>query len=143
MTKAEKKEYQRRWHLKNYKAKKRGRNDGRSSNPEHINKSNLAWSKRNPERRLLSSAKQRAKTKGIDFDLVLEDIVIPEYCPISGVKLVQGYEDTNTSPSLDRIDNTLGYIRGNIHVISNRMNIVKRDASLVELKQLVKYLEKL
>ncbi len=45
------------------------------------------------------------------------------------------------SPSLDRIDSTKGYTKGNIWVISNRANTLKNDATLSELKLLVERLE--
>ena len=45
------------------------------------------------------------------------------------------------SPSLDRIDNSKGYVPGNIAVISMRANMIKNNASLVELKAIVAYIE--
>jgi hypothetical protein len=47
------------------------------------------------------------------------------------------------SPSLDRIDNTKGYVPGNVWVISWRANDLKRNATLEELKLLVAALEEL
>jgi hypothetical protein len=37
------------------------------------------------------------------------------------------------SPSLDRIDPSRGYIPGNVQVISNRANLLKRDGTLREI----------
>ncbi len=48
-----------------------------------------------------------------------------------------------STPSLDRIDSSLGYVKGNVWVISWRANHIKTDASLEELKQLVAGLERL
>jgi len=45
------------------------------------------------------------------------------------------------SPSLDRIDNSKGYTKDNVMVISFRANNIKKDANLQELKALVRYLE--
>lgn len=90
----------------------------------------------------MAAAKRRAKRKGLEFDLVPEDIIIPEYCPILGIPLQRGVRTRCAdSPSLDRIDNAKGYVRGNIAVISARANTIKNDATIDELKMVVKYCE--
>ena len=93
-----------------------------------------------------SRAKYRAAQKGREFIITKEDIVIPERCPLLGIPLVchrgKGSQQGN-SPSLDRIDPTKGYIKGNVWVISNRANTLKNDATLQELKTLVENLEAL
>ena len=48
---------------------------------------------------------------------------------------------TNYAPSLDRIDSSKGYIVGNISVISLRANMLKNNATLNELKMIVKWLD--
>ncbi len=80
-------------------------------------------------------AKKRALKKGIEFSITESDITIPKICPILETPLVLGtkgnYEYT---PSLDRIDNSLGYIKNNIQVISKKANSMKNSASLSELQ---------
>ncbi len=44
------------------------------------------------------------------------------------------------SPSLDRLDNTLGYIPGNVQVISWKANQIKSNATLQELQAIVAWL---
>ncbi|MHB8563307.1 MAG: hypothetical protein ACYDDA_05035 [Acidiferrobacteraceae bacterium] len=72
------------------------------------------------------------------------DIIIPKTCPLLGIALERkpGVQAGST-PSLDRIDSSLGYVKGNVWVISWRANHIKTDASLEELKQLVAGLERL
>jgi hypothetical protein len=93
-----------------------------------------------------SRAKYRAKQKGLDFTIEQKDITIPDKCPLLGILLEchrgKGSQQGN-SPSLDRIDPTKGYIKGNVWVISNRANTLKNDASLQELQTLVENLKKL
>jgi hypothetical protein len=44
---------------------------------------------------------------------------------------------------LDRVDNTKGYVKGNVIVVSRRANVLKKDATLNELRQLADYYEHL
>ena len=87
------------------------------------------------------NAKDRAKRKGIVFSLSLQDIVVPEICPVLGIKLVRGKHGMQgNSPSLDRIKLTSGYVRGNVAVISFRANRLKSDAKIWEVKKILKYM---
>ena len=90
-------------------------------------------------------AKRRARHKGIKFNIMVEDIqkAIDQsngVCPILHIPLEISTKSMDpNSPSLDRIDNSKGYEIGNIHIISNRANILKRDASLHEMKQIARW----
>jgi hypothetical protein len=90
--------------------------------------------------RIFHAAKARAKRVGVRFDLKGHDIKIPKRCPILGIPLFPGKKRaTNNSPSLDRIIPELGYIAGNVHVISNRANTIKNNATRSELIKLAKW----
>lgn len=105
------------------------------------NSYNKELNKKYPRRVLYRTAKARAKRKNINFTITLKDIVIPKKCPLLGIDLVKSSGKAKfNSPSLDRIDNTKGYIPGNVWVISYRANKLKNDASLGELELLVKNL---
>jgi hypothetical protein len=95
------------------------------------------------EQRLLNSARRRAKGKGIEFTLKEEDIVIPDNCPALGLKLksVQGMTGSDCSPSLDRIDNSKGYTKENVAVISFRANTLKNSATAKELRMIANYVK--
>lgn len=95
-----------------------------------------AWRNRSQEYLMIAGAKWRAKKKNLEFSIVKEDIKIPTHCPILGIAIKRnvGSGFHNDSPSLDRIDNTRGYTKDNIRVISNRANILKCDATYEELK---------
>lgn len=102
------------------------------------------YAARHPERVLLKRAANRAREYGIPFDLVESDIVIPSVCPVYGTPFVaepgKKGRANNTSPSLDRVIPALGYVKGNVRVISNRANNLKNNASLEDLERLVDYL---
>ena len=94
---------------------------------------------RHYEQTMLNKARGRAKKYNLDFNLTLDDIVIPEICPILEVPLVIGTKgDYEYSPSLDRIDNTKGYVKGNVQVISKKANSMKNSATINELKTFCK-----
>ena len=108
----------------------------------------LEWSKdyrqRHPERVMYRAAKTRAKLKGIEFNIDYSDIVIPEKCPILGIDIVvQAGRGTKggkpNSPSLDRIDNEKGYIKGNVQVISHFANSMKFTANKDQLLSFAKW----
>jgi DNA-directed RNA polymerase subunit RPC12/RpoP len=90
-----------------------------------------------PEVRMYRRAKSRAKSKGLEFSITKEDIVIPATCPILKCPLVVHKGQSGAfpdSPSLDRIDSSKGYTPDNIWVISQRANAMKSNATQEELK---------
>jgi len=91
----------------------------------------------NPERSILDGVKQRSKKRGWVCDITVEDIVIPEVCPILLVPLKK--YDKNWAPSLDRVDNSKGYEKGNVRVISKRANSLKGDMSIEDIERLLAY----
>lgn len=104
----------------------------------HQSWNRAAWLK-DPRKRLLKKAKERAKTYGREFALSLEDIVVPKHCPLLGIPLKVGNRRVkNNSPTIDRKNSAKGYVRGNVWVISWRANRIKSDATLRELQQIVK-----
>jgi len=85
---------------------------------------------------------------GLECTITVDDIVIPETCPVLGIPLFarigagrSNRDQVENSPSLDRIDNGKGYIPNNIAVISMRANMIKNNATLAELKAIVAYME--
>ena len=115
------------------------------NNPEKFD-AKRKWENSHTEQRILYRVKSRAKKAGIPFNIGISDIVIPDVCPILGIKLVltnQGKGYHTNSPSLDRINPTLGYIKGNVRVISARANLLKNDATSHEIHLILADLEAL
>lgn len=92
---------------------------------------------------LFQWARHRAKKRGIEFRLSRGDVVVPTHCPCCGVALsflARGVAQPDTM-TLDRLDNLLGYIPGNVAVICWGCNARKGAATLEQLKQLVAWIE--
>lgn len=84
-----------------------------------------------PAEHMLRRAKARAVSMGIEFSLTLADILpLPAVCPIFGepLRLTTGPQDP-WAHSLDRVDNTRGYVKGNVAVMSYRANRLKNDGT--------------
>jgi hypothetical protein len=104
-----------------------------------------AWrtSSRGRKSQMLASAKQRARDKGIEFSIGIDDFDIPEFCPILGTPLVMNVDSPGPdSASLDRIDVAFGYVPGNVQVISYRANRMKNDATPEELLEFADWVRK-
>ena len=91
-----------------------------------------------------SRAKKRAKEKSIPFEIEVSDIIIPDMCPVLGIKFVvssNGKGPGDTSPSLDRIDSKLGYTKENVKVISFKANRIKSDAEVNDVEKVLEYMK--
>jgi hypothetical protein len=102
------------------------------------------WRTKNPIKALLGKAKSRAKKNNIPFDLTPDDIVIPEYCPVFGIRLEHNRSGTLgpqvNSPSIDRIKPELGYIKGNVQIISHKANAAKGNLTIAQVEALAEYM---
>lgn len=96
-----------------------------------------------PETRMYQRAKQRAKKNGREFTITVDDIVIPDRCPILGIEINVNSGKSGAfynSPSLDRIDNSRGYTPDNVQVMSQRANVMKAAASNTDLHNFAKWI---
>lgn len=96
---------------------------------EPISKTN--YQTESQEHRIWYRAKARAKRNKLAFNLEVNDIKIPEKCPVFGFALK--VNDCDCTPSIDRIDPLLGYVKGNIQIISNKANRIKSNATWEEI----------
>lgn len=131
------KEYQKLWrenHKEKYLSRKR---ELRKLKKEY----NKPYKDLDPVKRLFYAAKKRAKEKGILFTIDESDIKIPTICPYLGIPLElhvpRGYSRTCIA-SLDRVDNSKGYEKGNIEVISHLANTMKSNATTGQLLNFAK-----
>lgn len=100
------------------------------------------WKQVGIRQRMLESARLRADKAGVPCTITEEDIKIPVYCPILGLKLTTGTGrgPKPNSASLDRIIPDLGYVPGNIAVISHRANTIKNSGTADEHQKIADWI---
>lgn len=104
-----------------------------------------AWADRNPVKHALMGLRQSARARHLAFDLdeaYLRSIWV-DVCPMLGLLLKRTPGDHDSSHSVDRIDSTRGYIKGNVHIISLRANRIKNNATVEEIEKIAAYLRSL
>lgn len=116
----------------------------RRENPEKYARNMNYWRLKNPAESLYLKAKSRAKRRGIEFNIDKEDVVVPDICPVLGIKIIPGSTAVNrNSPSLDRIDNSKGYVKGNVAVISHRANHLKNSGTIEEHEMIAAWMKRM
>lgn len=106
-------------------------------NKERIREHQNNVKTRDPQAYLIWKTRASAKKRGIPFELCKEDLEIPEVCPI----LRTPFEfNTDRTMTVDRIDNSKGYVRGNVQIISMKANTMKSNASVPELLLFAKWI---
>ena len=103
----------------------------------------------NPYRQIFAAKKNHAKSRGIEFTIKFEDVIWNEVCPVLGIDL--DYKRFNAdrcgvryhSPSFDRVSPNLGYIPGNVIIVSARANTIKNNATVDELERVASYYRQL
>ena len=107
------------------------------------------WNRLGDAEYMFRKAKARAKQKGREFTITLQDVkaVDTDVCPIFHIP-IKRYPMTAgskancarpDSKSLDRIDASKGYVPGNIRVISFRCNELLSNMTLEEFKLISTY----
>ena len=129
-----------------HKAKVRAlRKKQKKSDPAGVSKRDhdRYWEKKkkDPIGYVLARLKRAAKAKGLAFDLKRADIFIPKHCPVLGIKLnpiASGRGDG--CPEVDRLVPELGYVRGNISIISHRANRIKDNGTALEHERIAAWM---
>jgi hypothetical protein len=112
------------------------RHDNRT--PDQIVKDRARYMNTPVPERLHKEAFRRARRKGLEFSITPNDITAPEYCPVFPSMKLDSH-DLHHCPTLDRLNNSKGYIPGNVRVISHRANSIKGFATAEELYRVAEY----
>lgn len=135
-------DYMKEWYQAN-----RDKNRTKDQERYRIKKTNEPWIM------AYRNTKTRARSKGLEFNLTEDYLkgIWSDTCPVLGIKLQSAvFEQGNgrshkskpqdSSPTIDRIDSTKGYVQGNVIVMSYRANMIKNCGTLDEHKKIVEFL---
>lgn len=108
------------------------------------------YKERNKLRFLVYLALKRSERRGIEADKEYLRSLIgsrPPLCacclsPLDYGGIGRGNQAPYRAPSLDRINTSQGYIRGNVGIICWRCNVLKKDGSLDEIEAIARYMRK-
>ena len=96
----------------------------------------------NWQHQLFLSVRSNAKRRGIAFAVAEHEVPWTDVCPVFGVPIGPRVgKPADDSASIDRKDNSRGYVPGNVVVVSYRANRIKNDATVAELKRIVTFYE--
>ena len=91
----------------------------------------------------IRAAKYRTNDTTLTAEELLELIPKDLKCPVFGIKFSFGSGRNSYNMSMDRIDNSKGYHKDNIVIVSMKANIMKSSATLKELYQVADFYYKL
>lgn len=88
--------------------------------------------------------KANATRIGWDWTVQFGELEWPTHCPVLGMELDYFSEFVKeNSPSFDRIDSGLGYVKGNVRIMSWRANRIKNNGTAEEHRKIADYLDKM
>ena len=143
------KEYHKKWYQDNKVRLKPIQAEYVKRNRVKIYASVAAYRSKTPENKvkfLVRAAKDRAGRFGREFSIGIGDLKpFPDKCPLLGIDLnyTGTGKATGYSASIDRVDSSKGYIKGNVRIVSRRANIIKLDATSTELRLIADNLDRL
>jgi len=116
------------------------------ANPKKVEKYRRKFLDANPRLTLVRYAKSRAKKYGLAFDLDVDKMHWPEFCPVLGIKLKyepdrDGLKSRNRA-TLDRIVPELGYTLANTRVMSWEANRMKNNYTVKTLQAILDYIKR-
>lgn len=93
---------------------------------------------------VLTNIRCRCKKEGIPFDVDIDYLlsIFPDdmKCPVFGTLLEWGDRTgRDSSPSIDRIEPNLGYVKGNLIFVSLKANRIKGNCHWKEVKRVADF----
>lgn len=139
--KKKQKEYQKGYREKNKEQRREDAKKFRELNPSYqreYSEKNLKGTFEKKIRSLIYGARRRAKESGLRFSITKADLEKTEICRLleEPLDFSASKKAAPNSPAIDRIDPRLGYVPGNVQVISYRANRIKNDATFEEFEKI-------
>ena len=119
----------------------------RASSWQSVDRVKRWFSKMTHKQKMLHWAKYRHKKnfKDSQFDLTEADLHWPIYCPALGIELLYESSHSRSIPNtatLDRIDSNLGYIKGNVQILSRKANLIKNYGTPEEVMRVATFMQR-
>lgn len=92
-------------------------------------------------RKRWSQIRSDKKAKGREFNIIPDDLELPELCPILNIPIDYSGKDPNCKWTMDCLVPSKGYTKGNVHIISNRANRIKNDGTIEEHLLIAKWMK--
>ena len=107
------------------------------------------WRTAHPRENLIILARARAKERGLPCTITVEELDWPTHCPIFSMELdytttpvgQRQHAKRDAFPTLDRKIPELGYVPGNVFVLSFKANRLKQDSTIDQLEALLAYMK--
>lgn len=87
------------------------------------------------EKLVMTRIKDVARLSGKKCNITIDEVMIPEFCPLTGVKIEYQLTKSKNNFSVRRIDMKKGCVKGNIQIIAKQaMSVLKEQKQKIELK---------
>ena len=114
-------------------------------NASYFNKKTKEYNAANPFHYAFRRLRMRARRQGLPFNLDADYLssIWTGQCAIFGIPLCLPYStdrQVDNKATIDKVIPEKGYVKGNVHWVSNRANIIKSYGTISEHKQIVEYM---
>jgi len=113
---------------------------------DEIYKARQYHKKNDPFEAALGARKRAAKLNNLPFNITVDEIHKPTHCPVFGIELCYERNSNGRKPNkavIDKFIPDLGYVPGNVFVISSKANSLKSNGSIDEIEKLLEWMKQI